>query len=103
MNDTISLNIIIYIHFYIIFFSLQAQALKNAVAAAAAQTTTTSGCWHPCVRPEVPGTARTFATMRTQQPGSLPEYQVDPYALLEDDLRDVYGYIRNVSIFLCIK
>ncbi|CAH1113031.1 unnamed protein product [Psylliodes chrysocephalus] len=73
----------------------KAQALKNAVAAAAAQTTTTSGCWHPCVRPEVPGTARTFATMRTQQPGSLPEYQVDPYALLEDDLRDVYGYIRN--------
>ncbi|CAG9857865.1 unnamed protein product [Phyllotreta striolata] len=72
----------------------KAQALKNAVAAAA--TTASSGCWHPCVRPEAPGTARTFATMRTQQPGSLPDYQVDPYALLEDDLRDVYEYIKNV-------
>ncbi|RZC33318.1 hypothetical protein BDFB_004243, partial [Asbolus verrucosus] len=33
--------------------------------------------------------------MRTHQPGSLPEYQVDPYHLLEDDLKDVYVYIRD--------
>ncbi|XP_028140304.1 all trans-polyprenyl-diphosphate synthase PDSS1 [Diabrotica virgifera virgifera] len=74
----------------------KAQALQNAVAAAAAsQSYLTQGCCHPCIRPEIPGTARTFATMRTQQPGSLPEYQIDPYALLEDDLKDVYVYIRN--------
>lgn len=36
--------------------------------------------------------------MRTQQPGSLPDYQIDPYAILEDDLKDVYDYIRNVSL-----
>lgn len=35
--------------------------------------------------------------MRTQQPGSLPEYQVDPYQLLDDDLKDVYSYIKQVS------
>ncbi|XP_023013642.1 decaprenyl diphosphate synthase subunit 1 qless [Leptinotarsa decemlineata] len=74
----------------------QAQAINNAVAAAAASTSlTTAGFWHPCIRPEITGTARTFATMRTQQPGSLPDYQVDPYVILEDDLKDVYDYIRN--------
>lgn len=29
----------------------------------------------------------------------MPEYQVDPYRLLDDDLKDVYSYINNVSIF----
>lgn len=42
-------------------------------------------------------TARNFATLSTQQPGSLPEYQVDPYHLLEDDLKDVYTYIKQVG------
>nr|XP_022919838.1 decaprenyl-diphosphate synthase subunit 1 isoform X2 [Onthophagus taurus]XP_022919839.1 decaprenyl-diphosphate synthase subunit 1 isoform X2 [Onthophagus taurus] len=58
-------------------------------------TETTANCWHPCRRPDSASTARTFATMRTQQPGSLPEYQVDPYLLLEDDLKDVYTHIRQ--------
>lgn len=40
---------------------------------------------------------RNYATMRTQQPGSLPEYEVDPYQLLEDDLKDVYSYIKQVN------
>ncbi|XP_025832400.1 decaprenyl-diphosphate synthase subunit 1 isoform X1 [Agrilus planipennis] len=53
-----------------------------------------SGCWHPCNRPETAATARNYATMRTQQPGPLPVYQVDPYRLLEDDLRDLYEDIR---------
>lgn len=43
-------------------------------------------------------TARNFATLSTQQPGSLPEYQIDPYHLLEDDLKDVYTYIRQVGL-----
>ncbi|XP_030749964.1 decaprenyl-diphosphate synthase subunit 1 isoform X2 [Sitophilus oryzae] len=38
---------------------------------------------------------RNYATMNTQQPGPMPEYQVDPYRLLEDDLKDVYTYVRN--------
>lgn len=34
-------------------------------------------------------------------PGSLPDYQtVDPYRLLEDDLKDVYSDIRKVSLHL---
>ncbi|KDR14770.1 Decaprenyl-diphosphate synthase subunit 1 [Zootermopsis nevadensis] len=33
--------------------------------------------------------------MHTQQPGSLPDYRVDPYRLLEDDLKDVYDDIRE--------
>lgn len=37
---------------------------------------------------------RPFSSMQTQQPGSLPQYQVDPYRLLEDDLKDVYNEIR---------
>ncbi|KAF7281663.1 decaprenyl diphosphate synthase subunit 1 qless [Rhynchophorus ferrugineus] len=59
--------------------------------------------WHPCVRPEQNLTARTcygsqirhFATMNTHRPGPMPDYQVDPYHLLEDDLKDVYTYVRN--------
>ncbi|XP_019865686.1 all trans-polyprenyl-diphosphate synthase PDSS1 [Aethina tumida] len=69
--------------------------IKNPVLNKLAATGTASGCWHPCIRPEVAGTAFSYSTMRTQQPGSLPEYQVDPYALLEDDLKDVYVYIRE--------
>ncbi|PNF34091.1 hypothetical protein B7P43_G01143 [Cryptotermes secundus] len=38
---------------------------------------------------------RTLSSIRTQQPGSLPDYQVDPYRLLEDDLKDVYDDIRE--------
>lgn len=41
--------------------------------------------------------------MRTQQPGSLPEYDVDPYQLLEDDLKDVYSYIKQVSWIIAMK
>jgi decaprenyl-diphosphate synthase subunit 1 len=40
---------------------------------------------------------RALSSVRTQQPGSLPDYQVDPYRLLEDDLKDVYDDIREVS------
>lgn len=55
-----------------------------------------SCCWHPCIRPElIATTARSYSTMRTHQPGSMPEIQVDPYQLLEDDLKDVYVYIRD--------
>lgn len=36
--------------------------------------------------------------MHTQQPGTaLPDYHVDPYRLLEDDLKTVYDEIRYVS------
>ncbi|KAJ9573748.1 hypothetical protein L9F63_008872, partial [Diploptera punctata] len=41
------------------------------------------------------GNARLLSSVRTQQPGSLPEYQVDPYRLLDDDLKDVYTDIRE--------
>lgn len=78
-------------------YLFQIQNLHNVVAIVAASSPITSGCWHPCIRPEISGTARTYATMRTQQPGSLPDYQIDPYIILDDDLKDVYDYIRNVS------
>nr|CAH7718403.1 unnamed protein product [Callosobruchus chinensis] len=59
--------------------------------------------WHPCIRPADSTTTtviphpRTYATMRTHQTGSMPspDFQVDPYSLLEDDLKDVYDYIRK--------
>lgn len=41
--------------------------------------------------------ARMMSSMQTQLPGSLHDYQVDPYRLLEDDLKDVYDNIREVS------
>jgi hypothetical protein len=40
--------------------------------------------------------ARVMSSMQTQQPGSLPDYRIDPYQLLEDDLKDVYEDIRRV-------
>jgi hypothetical protein len=40
---------------------------------------------------------RTLSSIRTQQPGSLPDYHVDPYRLLEDDLKHVYDDIREVG------
>ncbi|XP_069681823.1 all trans-polyprenyl-diphosphate synthase PDSS1 [Periplaneta americana] len=39
--------------------------------------------------------SRALSSARPQQPGSLPDYQVDPYRLLEDDLKDVYDDIRE--------
>ncbi|XP_029673678.1 decaprenyl-diphosphate synthase subunit 1 [Formica exsecta] len=32
--------------------------------------------------------------MQTQMPGSLPDYQIDPYRLAEDDFKDMFGDIR---------
>ncbi|XP_058798419.1 all trans-polyprenyl-diphosphate synthase PDSS1 [Phymastichus coffea] len=39
--------------------------------------------------------ARAMSSMQTQQPGSLADYRVEPYQLLEDDLKDVYEDIRQ--------
>lgn len=41
---------------------------------------------------------RCFGTLRTQYPGSLPDTSVDPYRLLEDDLKDFYHDIRTALI-----
>ncbi|XP_076174381.1 decaprenyl diphosphate synthase subunit 1 qless isoform X4 [Ptiloglossa arizonensis] len=41
---------------------------------------------------------RMMSSMQTQLPGSLYDYQVDPYRLLEDDLKDIYEDIREVLI-----
>lgn len=43
--------------------------------------------------------SRLMSSMQTQQPGPLPEVHIDPYRLLEDDLKDVYDDIRQVNIF----
>lgn len=48
------------------------------------------------------GLARTTSTMQTQLPGSLSDYQIDPYRLLEDDLKDLFEHIRQVNIFILI-
>ncbi|GLV41305.1 qless [Carabus blaptoides fortunei] len=60
-----------------------------------AATTLCDG-WHPCSNPDrgSPLYTRSLTTMHTHQPGSLPEYQIDPYRLLEDDLKSVYDEIR---------
>ncbi|XP_043496117.1 all trans-polyprenyl-diphosphate synthase PDSS1 [Polistes fuscatus] len=42
------------------------------------------------------GIARSMSSMQTIQPGSLPDYQIDPYRLVEDDLKLVYHQIRSV-------
>lgn len=41
---------------------------------------------------------RMMSSMQTQLPGSLYDSdQIDPYRLLEDDLKDIYDDIREVS------
>ncbi|XP_018051649.1 PREDICTED: decaprenyl-diphosphate synthase subunit 1 [Atta colombica] len=44
------------------------------------------------------GLARATSTMQTQMPGSLPDYQIDPYTLIEDDLKDIFVDIRTKLI-----
>lgn len=80
-------------------FQAISQNTVGSVTAASESLPSSSVCWHPCNRPDMTLTARSFATLSTQQPGSLPEYQIDPYHLLEDDLKDVYTYIRQVCFF----
>ena len=41
---------------------------------------------------------RFMCSVRTQLPGSLPDYRVDPYQLLEDDLKYIYEDIRQELI-----
>ncbi|KAK4880876.1 hypothetical protein RN001_004195 [Aquatica leii] len=69
--------------------------LNQNVSQSTVSNTNSSISWHPCSRPEIAATARSFSTLRTYQPGSLPDYKVDPYQLLEDDLKDVYLDIRK--------
>ncbi|KAL3283585.1 hypothetical protein HHI36_006723 [Cryptolaemus montrouzieri] len=38
---------------------------------------------------------RCYGTIGTPQTGPMPEYEYQPYKLLEDDLKDVYTYIRE--------
>lgn len=40
-----------------------------------------------------------MSTMQTQMPGSLPDYQIDPYRLIEDDLKDIFDDIQLVMLF----
>lgn len=83
--------------------------------------TTTSAAlgssWRPSSRPDRGGPPpdapplasgplqqRPLSTMRTQQPGTaMPEYHLDPYRMLEDDLKIVYDDIRLVSSSYTIK
>ncbi|XP_015183482.1 PREDICTED: decaprenyl-diphosphate synthase subunit 1 isoform X2 [Polistes dominula] len=37
-----------------------------------------------------------MSSMQTIQPGSLPDYQIDPYRLVEDDIKLVYHQIRSI-------
>ncbi|XP_033213043.1 decaprenyl-diphosphate synthase subunit 1 [Belonocnema kinseyi] len=48
-----------------------------------------------CSRNRRMGVARAMSSIQTQQPGSLPDYQVDPYRLLDDDLKYLYNDIRD--------
>lgn len=42
----------------------------------------------------LPG-SRLLSSVRSQQPGSLPEYRVDPYQLVDDDLKNVHFDIQE--------
>ncbi|KAG5325912.1 DPS1 synthase, partial [Acromyrmex heyeri] len=44
------------------------------------------------------GLVRATSTMQTQMPGSLPDYQINPYTLIEDDLKDIFVDIRTKLI-----
>ncbi|XP_014300148.1 all trans-polyprenyl-diphosphate synthase PDSS1 [Microplitis demolitor] len=43
-------------------------------------------------------TPRAMSSIQTQQPGSLPDVHLDPYRLIEDDLKYVYDDIRRELI-----
>lgn len=48
---------------------------------------------HPCTRG--------YSSVHTQQPaGPLREYKVDPYTILDDELKEVFDNIREVSFIL---
>jgi len=49
------------------------------------------------------GLVRATSTMQTQMPGSLPDYQIDPYRLVEDDLKDIFDEIQLVILFTLIS
>jgi len=36
-------------------------------------------------------------------PGSLPDYQIDPYRLVEDDIKDMFDEIQLVRFFIFIS
>ncbi|XP_014467722.1 PREDICTED: decaprenyl-diphosphate synthase subunit 1 [Dinoponera quadriceps] len=44
------------------------------------------------------GLARATSTMQTQMPGSRSDYQIDPYRVIEDDLKDLFENIRKELI-----
>lgn len=50
---------------------------------------------HPCMRE--------YSSVHTQQPaGPIREYKVDPYILVDDDLKYIFEDIRQVSIFIFV-
>jgi hypothetical protein len=51
---------------------------------------TSAATIHPCIRD--------YSSVHTQQPaGPIREYKIDPYTLLEDDLKYIFDDIRQVS------
>lgn len=50
----------------------------------------------PIVHPRV----RDFSSVHTQNPtaSAQKEHKIDPYILLEDDLKDIFEEVRQVSI-----
>lgn len=51
---------------------------------------------HPCIRD--------FSSAHTQQPAAPAqrEQKIDPYALLDDDLKDIFEDVRQVSGKFCL-
>lgn len=66
--------------------SAMAASLVTSPAASPIITTTTPAAI----------STRDFSSAHTQQPGPKRDYQVDPYLLLEDELKYIYHDMRQV-------
>ncbi|XP_044750632.1 all trans-polyprenyl-diphosphate synthase PDSS1 [Coccinella septempunctata] len=52
-------------------------------------------CHQSTVIPAIATVSRNYSTSGTYQTGPMSNYEVQPYTLLENDLKDVYTYIRG--------
>lgn len=63
-----------------------------------AATLTSNAAATPIITTTTPAaiSTRDFSSAHTQQPGPKRDYQVDPYLLLEDELKYIYNDMRQV-------
>lgn len=79
-------------------FFVSLQIKQTAMAAALATNTAAS----PIITTTTPAaiSTRDFSSAHTQQPGPKRDFEVDPYLLLDDELKYIYHDMRQVSVCL---